>query len=884
MLVRLRRRAHRPPLPTILLANVQSLENKLCELHARVALQREIRDCSVICLTETWLSDEVPDNAIEPAGFSLHRADRTKQLSGKSKGGGVCFLINNAWCDRRNVHFIESFCSPDLEYLIVFCRPAWLPREVMGLCLAAVYIPPQADSDLALGKLHEAISKQMTARPEAALIVAGDFNRNNLRTYCPTLFQHVTCFTRKDRILDHVYSSIRNCYKSLPRPPFGKSDHSSILLLPTYRQKLKRGPVTTREVRRWSDQSDAMLQDCFDHVDWEMFRDSSGSVDEYADTVTAFIRKCVDDVVPCRQVRVYPNQKPWLNCEVRSALSARSAAFRAGNTEEYKQSNYALRKSIRAAKRAYRVKVEAQFNTANTRSLWQGLNTISDYKTASRTLPSTSADLPDELNNFYARFDGIPAAPLESAPPTADPNPPSVSVADVCRAFKRVNPRKSAGPDGIPGRVLKACYRELAGVFADIYNTSLSLSVVPASFKLATIVPVPKTASITCLNDWRPVALTSIVSKCFERLVRDIICSSLPATLDPLQFAYRRNRSTDDAIALTLHTALSHLEKKDTYVRMLFVDYSSAFNTIVPSRLDCKLRDLGLNSTLCSWILNFLTDRRQVVRMGSITSSSLTLNIGAPQGCVLSPLLYSLYTHDCTARHSSNVIIKFADDTTVVGLISNNDESAYREEVKILENWCQENNLSLNVSKTKELIVDFRKQERVHPSISINGTAVERVSSFKFLGVHISEDLTWAVHISQVVKKAHQRLYFLRRLRRFGLNPSILKTFYTCTVESILTGSITTWYGNCTVRERKSLQRVVRTAQSITGVQLPNLLDLYTSRCLRKSRRIMKDPSHPSHCLFSQLPSGRRLRSLKARTSRLKDSFFPHATRLLNSQ
>ncbi|KAI4889922.1 hypothetical protein NFI96_032359, partial [Prochilodus magdalenae] len=97
----------------------------------------------------------------------------------------------------------------------------------------------------------------------------------------------------------------------------------------------------------------------------------------------------------------------------------------------------------------------------------------------------------------------------------------------------------------------------------------------------------------------------------------------------------------------------------------------------------------------------------------------------------------------------------------------------------------------------------------------------------------------------------------LRRLKRFGMDPRILRTFYTCTVESILTGSITTWYGSCTAIERKALQRVVRTAQYITGVQLPNLLDLYTSRCLRKTRKILKDSTHPSHCLFSQLPSGR---------------------------
>ncbi len=126
-----------------------------------------------------------------------------------------------------------------------------------------------------------------------------------------------------------------------------------------------------------------------------------------------------------------------------------------------------------------------------------------------------------------------------------------------------------------------------------------------------------------------------------EKLIRDYICSVLPASLDPLQFAYRSNRSTDDAIAFTLHSALSHLENKNTYVRMIFVDYSSAFNTIVPATLVAKLQTLGLNRSLCSWILDFLTDRSQVVRMGNNTSSPLILNTGAPQGCVLSPLLYS---------------------------------------------------------------------------------------------------------------------------------------------------------------------------------------------------------------------------------------------------
>ncbi len=138
VLVRLRRRAFRHPLPTILLVNVQSLDNKLCELWARISYQRETRDCCVICLTETWMSAMVPDSAIELTGFSVHRSDRTKEFTGKSRGGGVCFYINNLWCDERNIHSIKSFCSPDLEFHTLLCRPFWLPREFTAIIITAV--------------------------------------------------------------------------------------------------------------------------------------------------------------------------------------------------------------------------------------------------------------------------------------------------------------------------------------------------------------------------------------------------------------------------------------------------------------------------------------------------------------------------------------------------------------------------------------------------------------------------------------------------------------------------------------------------------------------------------------------------------------------------
>ncbi len=189
---------------------------------------------------------------------------------------------------------------------------------------------------------------------------------------------------------NHCYSPFRDAYKSLPRPPFGKSDHSSVLLLPAYRQKLKREAPALRTVQCWSDQSDAILQDCFDHVDWDMFRAASDV--------------CIDDVVPTKTIRIYPNQKPWINSDVRSALSARTSAFKSGNTDDRKQASYDLRRSIKAAKRQYKNKVEEHFNNNNPRSMWQGINNITGFKGNKPATVNIAASLPDELNTFYARF------------------------------------------------------------------------------------------------------------------------------------------------------------------------------------------------------------------------------------------------------------------------------------------------------------------------------------------------------------------------------------------------------------------------------------------------------------------------------------------------
>uniref|UniRef100_A0AAV2MTT2 Alkylated DNA repair protein AlkB homologue 8 N-terminal domain-containing protein n=1 Tax=Knipowitschia caucasica TaxID=637954 RepID=A0AAV2MTT2_KNICA len=179
-----------------------------------------------------------------------------------------------------------------------------------------------------------------------------------------------------------------------------------------------------------------------------------------------------------------------------------------------------------------------------------------------------------------------------------------------------------------------------------------------------------------------------------------------------------------------------------------------------------------------------------------------------------------------TTPHDSVKLIKFADDTTLIGLISNNDESAYRREVDRLVSWCSGNNLELNAQKTVEMIVDFRKSTVPPPPPSVMDSPITSVESFRFLGTTITQDLKWEPTISSLIKKAQQRMYFLRQLRKAKLPAQMLVQFYTAIIESILTSSITVWFAGATVRDKQRLQRIVRSAEEVIGRSLPSLQDL----------------------------------------------------------
>ena len=170
-----------------------------------MAFQRDIKNFNVMVFTKTWLNSTISDSAIVSDGFSIFHQDRTVN-SGKSKGGGVCFMVNNNWC--LDVAIISPDCSPHLEHLMIGCRPSHLPREFSSVVLNAVYVPPHADNNTALEELYGVIDRTETSRPEAAFIVAGDFNTANMKKVLSKYYQHISCPTRGGNILDHVYSPL----------------------------------------------------------------------------------------------------------------------------------------------------------------------------------------------------------------------------------------------------------------------------------------------------------------------------------------------------------------------------------------------------------------------------------------------------------------------------------------------------------------------------------------------------------------------------------------------------------------------------------------------------------------------------------------------------
>ena len=272
------------------------------------------------------------------------------------------------------------------------------------------------------------------------------------------------------------------------------------------------------------------------------------------------------------------------------------------------------------------------------------------------------------------------------------------------------------------------------------------------------------------------------------------------------------------------------------------------------------------------------------VRVGQTLSPYITSNTGAPQGCVLSSFLYILYTDSCRSTHPNTLFLKFSDDTAIISLLKDpTSVQNYSLAVQWFATWCSENFLQLNVNKTKELCIDFRRKHEDAPAPPlINGMHVERVNEYKYLGVTIDNKINFNQHTTSIQTKCQQRLYVIRRLKSFNLNPKYLLLLYRSIVESLLTYCSICVFPLLSLSNRNKLLRFTNIASKVIGLPTPSLPHLTEHACIRKARAIERDPEHPLSHHFEFLPSGRRFRSIKCNTHRFRQSFIPHAITLLN--
>ena len=335
-------------------------------------------------------------------------------------------------------------------------------------------------------------------------------------------------------------------------------------------------------------------------------------------------------------------------------------------------------------------------------------------------------------------------------------------------------------------------------------------------------------------------------------------------------------------LTYTLFVCLYHLETPASFARILFLDFSSAFNTMQPHLLCQKLLNTNVHPDLIRWVLNFLVNRGQCVRVGEATSTTRHTSTGAPQGTVTAPILFTTYTNDMRGPDDDAIAVKFADDTALAD-VSNNDDH-FEEAVTGIEQWCEDHYLELNVKKTEEVVVDFRRKGEPIRRLKIKGEEVKRVDKYKYLGVQIDRKLTFSNHVDQTYKKCQQRLYLLRRLSRLHVNSRILKAYYSCHIESVLTYGLATWYRLCGLREKKKLDKVVNVGSKLCGMKCESVACLYEKRVRKKARKIVKDNDHILNEYFKNLPSGRRYQVMKVKKKRAKNTFISQAILLLNKQ
>ena len=618
--------------------------------------------------------------------------------------------------------------------------------------------------------------------------------------------------------------------------------------------------------------------------------------------------------------RVIPTGRnlPWLNKSIIQSMKKRNQLFKKGKrTGDFRQFKLARNRTLaqlRQAKRRY-------FNTLNPKQpkkFWKAIKFVNKSKHSIPTLSLNSmvahadVDKANLLNSFFCSCFNRSHPPIQLQTNPADSTSGPIedllcSESEVCDMLAALDITKASGPDGISTRMLKYTAPNIAPSLTKLFNLSISTGNIPLAWKKSLIVPIPKGQELSSPSNYRPVSLLPIISKVLERHIYKVLLDHLQLNhpLSAFQWGFLEGRST---VAALLHLTDHWLQALEAGhdICAVFFDFRKAFDSVPHMPLMEKIYSLVPHEIICRWINNYLADRTQAVVVNGSESSVTPVLSGVPQGSVLGPLLFLIYIDDLpnTVHGLFSKINLFADDILLYHIISALDDyETLQSAVSLIEEWSVLNFLSFNAGKCKYMVIS----RKLHPSSPSNplklfGCAMERVDCCKYLGLMITNNLSWSAHISSICSRAKKILGLIYRRFYSSANQDTLKQLYTSLVRPHLEYACPVWDPHL-IKDKKLLEDVQKFGCKLaahqwdTGYQ--ELLDLFELPSLEQRRLHLKlglmfKIIHRL-CYFPDVPEFRTnipdLRSCHplqleppfAHSNAYKFSFFPHTSAAWNS-
>ena len=874
----------------------------------------------MICICETWLSQDISNSEIALPGYTLFRKDRSRH------GGGVAIYVLTS----LNPHLSEPVSSHDLEFVSVSFRYKKLSYHV-----ACFYRPPSSPPDLS-SLINLLLSKGPTYT--SRLFLAGDFNVNTFAppsqltnqlsslvtllplkqiVSSPTHFSH----SGTPSIIDLVFIPLSLKPNVSILHPVGSSDHNSVVASISFPHQTP--PMSTFNpppTKIWLYQRADFdsINDSLLRIDWEAVLPHN--VDDAWSTFSNLFLSIVHQFTPSKTFSPTPLPS-WMSRSLLHKIQKRRRLYhRASSTQDPNDWNLyrSLRNSIVSdIRKAKSHKVDSLSHSPRSfwsyvRSLRKSPSSIPDLKSPPSTVSSDIEKanlLNTTFSNFFTRDSSTqPLLPHCLSQIPEDLLCPPETVASLISSLQN---SPSPGPDNITAFLLKASAYAISIPLSIIFNLSIKSGCFPTPWKHSIVVPIPKTSPPSSApSDYRPISLLSLVSKLLEKHIANILLDHLFShnLIPPNQFGFLPNRSTTDALITTCQQIHSSLDSSSN-VCGIFLDIRKAFDSVSHAALLRKLDSLNLPPNLLSWFSSYLDGRTQSVRVGKSVSSSLPVISGVPQGSILGPLLFIIFFNDIASilpSFSSNMIL-YADDILLLHTINSpSDIDSINSQLDVISSWLTSKSLHINILKTKYMIFSHRPQAYFDqlPTIKIADSAIDRVSSFKYLGIVLKPNLSWSAHIHLLRKKAKKILGLIYRQFYKHCSSSTLLTLYKTLVRPILEFGSIVW-DPPSPHVSDSLEQIQHFALKIISKSWTTdyssllfslgLLSLKHRRKKNKIMSIFKLKNNLSHTILSPLkpvpPPVRFTRyhsifnfsPIFCKTSTYFNSFFPSAIKSWNS-